>query len=118
MNPLLAAMAFLSASTLAGTTFAQTATPPADLAAGVRRIEAAAAPVPGPDGGPARFRLPSRVAHTDTARLYARTGAGRAEVPRTQWGFVDSRTIQLLPIGRAPDAQQSFELDYEAVPGS
>lgn len=91
---------------------------PADLNTGARRIEAPAAPIAAPPGGPARFRVPARVAHMDTAQLYVRTGAGRAEVPRTQWGFVDNRTIQLLPIGRAPDPQQTFELSYEAYPGS
>lgn len=97
---------------------AASAQPAPDAAGGAQLIEAPAALIPGTPGGPARFRVPARIAHTDTARLYARTGANRAEVPRDGWGFVDSRTIQLLPIGRAPEPQQSFELSYEAVPGS
>ena len=67
-------------------------------------------------GGPTRLKLPDRVAHTDTARLQVRVGAERAEVPRNQWGFVDSRTIQLLPIGSEAGPQHVYELSYEALP--
>lgn len=83
----------------------------------MRRVQhelTASTPAP---GAPTRLRLPDRVAHTDTARLQVRVGAERSEVPRDQWGFVDNRTIQLLPIGSAAGPQHVYELAYDAVPG-
>ena len=84
---------------------------------GMRRVEDELTAFPQPPGGPARFRLPDRVAHTDTARLSVRVGGAQSEVPREQWGFVDRRTIQLLPIGSEAGPQHVYELSYDAIPG-
>ena len=58
---------------------------------------------------------PGRAIDAVRRRTYA-GGADRAEVPRDQWGFVDSRTIQLLPIGSEAGPQHVYELSYEALP--
>ena len=83
----------------------------------MRRVQHELTPANPAPGGPTRLRLPDRVAHTDTARLQVRVGAERSEVPREQWGFVDSRTIQLLPIGSEAGPQHVYELSYDALPG-
>lgn len=83
----------------------------------MRRVQHELSLVPPAPGGPTRLRMPDRVAHTDTARLSVRVGATRSEVPRDQWGFVDRRTIQLLPIGAEAGPQHVYELSYDAVPG-
>lgn len=83
----------------------------------MRRVQHELSAIPQTPGGPARFRLPDRVAHTDTARLSVRVDGTQSEVPREQWGFVDRRTIQLLPIGSQPGPQHAYELSYDAIPG-
>ena len=88
-----------------------------DPAAGMRRVEEVLTPAPANPFGSARFALPYRVAHTDTARLHVRVGAERSEVPREQWNFVNNRTIQLLPIGSEAGPQHIYEMSYDAVPG-
>lgn len=83
----------------------------------MRRVEHELSLLPAAPGSPARFQMPERVAHTDTARLSVRVGSAQSEVPREQWGFVDRRTIQLLPIGSQPGPQHAYKLSYDAVPG-
>lgn len=61
-----------------------------------------------------RIRLPYPVAHTDTARLTVRARADDPPSPQA-FGWVDSRTIQLMPFGTAPAPRHIYDLTYEAT---
>ncbi|MBC7801845.1 MAG: hypothetical protein H7Z10_14590, partial [Gemmatimonadaceae bacterium] len=60
-----------------------------------------------------RVRLPYPVAHTDSARLTVRARADDP-VAMQRFGWVDNRTIQLLPFGAAPVPRHIYDLTYEA----
>ena len=64
-----------------------------------------------------RIALPYPVASTDTARLThrAREQDSRDTIPRDAWGFVDSRSIQLLPFGTRATPGHIYEFTYDAT---
>jgi len=70
----------------------------------------------GPDAVP-RIGLPYPVATMDTARLTVRSRGADAPTPLRpdEFGWVDSRTIQLLPFGTLPTPRRIYELTYEAT---
>ncbi len=70
----------------------------------------------GPEAVP-RIGLPYPVATMDTARLTVRSRSSDAPTPLRpdEFGWVDSRTIQLLPFGTLPTPRRIYELTYEAT---
>jgi len=70
----------------------------------------------GPDAVP-RIGLPYPVATMDTARLTVRSRGADAPTPlrSDEFGWVDDRTIQLLPFGTLPTPRRIYELTYDAT---
>jgi hypothetical protein len=69
------------------------------------------------DGGVRRLSYPAASTDQPAARLTvrARESDPRTEIARETWGFIDDRSIRLLPEGRRFEPIKIYELWYEAI---